>query len=261
MLGAWCLQGQRIGGLALEPRPAPAQAASTSLDPIVDLPTQYERALRNIEAGDTGEGVALLRRLADVGFAMAQFRLAKIYEHDQAGETNLALARRWTERAANAGNVQAMHDLGVFFSRDETGPRDEATAFRWFRQAADYDLADSQFNLGVLYEQGRGVAADPAEALFWFMLAARHGDDGAAQRVAALEAELNPMQIEQARARAGAFIPRAPDPIANGVFAAPARADAPAAQSEPDAPAAQPAAAGAAPPPAAAAPAPQPAAD
>ncbi len=239
-LVSWYVEQRREPAQAAEPQlaapspPPAAAAAAAQLDPALSLAAQYQRALDTIAAGDNGEGVTLLRRLADSGFPMAQYRLAKLYEQGQIARADLELARQWTERAAHAGNVQAMHDLGVFFSRDETAPRDETAAFRWFRQAADYGLADSQFNLGVMYQQGRGVTADPGEALFWFMLAAAHNDAAAAERVATLTAAVTPMQLEQARARAEAFRPRTPEPVANGVFeaAAPATASAPAPQGE-----------------------------
>jgi localization factor PodJL len=99
----------------------------------------------------------------------------------------------------------------------------------------------SQFNLGVIYQQGRGVTADHAEALFWFLLAARHDDADAAARAAALEAELTPMQIEQARARAQAFRPRTSEPVANGMFDAPAAVAAAPGAPSPAEPAVQPA--------------------
>jgi localization factor PodJL len=111
-----------------------------------------------------------------------------------------------------------MHDLGVFFARGEGAPLDESAAFRWFRQAAELGVADSQYNLGVLYQQGRGVNASGSEALFWFMVAARQGDRDAAARATALEAQLTPAQVEQARARAQAFRPRAANAVANGEF-------------------------------------------
>ncbi len=128
------------------------------------------------------------------------------------------MARQWTERAAAAGNRRAMHDLGVYFARGEGAPLDEAAAFRWFRQAAELGVADSQYNLGVLYQQGRGVNARASEALFWFLVAARQGDQDAGARATALEAQLQPIQVEQARARAPAFRPRAASAVANGEF-------------------------------------------
>jgi localization factor PodJL len=111
-----------------------------------------------------------------------------------------------------------MHDLGVYFARGEGAPLDEAAAFRWFRQAAELGVADSQYNLGVLYQQGRGVSANPGEALFWFSVAARQGDQDAAARASTLETSVAPTQMEQARARAQSFRPRAAIAVANGDF-------------------------------------------
>jgi localization factor PodJL len=183
-----------------------------------DLTAQYELGLQRISGGRTQEGVTLLRRAADRGFAMAQYRLAKLYERGEGVQTDLAVARQWTERAAAAGNRRAMHDLGVYFARGEGAPLDEAAAFRWFRQAAELGVADSQYNLGVLYQQGRGVNASASEALFWFMVAARQGDQDAGARATALETQLAAQQVEQARARAQAFRPRAASAVANGEF-------------------------------------------
>jgi len=183
-----------------------------------DLTAQYELALQRIAAGRSSDGVTMLRRAADRGFAMAQYRLAKLYERGEGVPADLAVARQWTERAAAAGNRRAMHDLGVYFARGEGAPLDEAAAFRWFRQAAELGVADSQYNLGVLYQQGRGVNASPTEAMFWFLVAARQGDQDAGARAAALEAQLQTNQVEQARARAQAFRPRAASAIANGEF-------------------------------------------
>ena len=79
-------------------------------------------------------------------------------------------------------------------------------------------MSDSQYNLGVLYQQGRGVGASPSEAEFWFLVAARQGDEDAAARAQSLVGQLQPIQVDQARARAEAFRPRAASAIANGEF-------------------------------------------
>ncbi|QGZ94217.1 SEL1-like repeat protein [Terricaulis silvestris] len=200
--------------------PLPARA-SVSLEQAAtsgNLTAQYELALQRIAAGRPQEGVTMLRRAADRGFAMAQYRLAKLYERGEGVQADLAVARQWTERAAASGNRRAMHDLGVYFARGEGAPLDEAAAFRWFRQAAELGVADSQYNLGVLYQQGRGVNASASEALFWFLVAARQGDQDAGARATALEGQLQRNQVEQARARAQAFRPRAASAVANGEF-------------------------------------------
>ncbi len=200
---------------------APVAQRSVSLEQAAargDAVAQYELALQRLTASRTQDGVTLLRQSANQGLAMAQYRLAKLYERGEGVPADLNMARSWTERAAAAGNRRAMHDLGVYFARGEGAPLDEAAAFRWFRQAAELGVADSQFNLGVLYQQGRGVGANPAEALFWFLVAARQGDEDAGARATALESQLQPIQVEQARARASAFRPRAASARANGEF-------------------------------------------
>ncbi len=208
-------QGNIVAG-PLPPRSATIEQAAQA----GDLTAQYELALQRLSAGRTQEGVTLLRRAADRGFAMAQYRLAKLYERGEGVSVDLAVARQWTERAAASGNRRAMHDLGVYFARGEGAPLDEGAAFRWFRQAAELGVADSQYNLGVLYQQGRGVNASASEALFWFLVAARQGDQDAGARATALESQLQANQVEQARARAQAFRPRAASAIANGEFGA-----------------------------------------
>jgi localization factor PodJL len=185
-----------------------------------NLVAQYELALQRIAAGRTADGVTMMRRAADRGLAMAQYRMAKIYERGEGVTADLNVARQWTERAAAGGNRRAMHDLGVYFARGEGAPLDEAAAFRWFRQAAELGVADSQYNLGVLYQQGRGVNAAPSEALFWFLVAARQGDQDAAARATALEGQLAQIHVDQARARSQAFRPRAASAVANGEFGA-----------------------------------------
>jgi localization factor PodJL len=184
-----------------------------------DLTAQYDLALQRLAAGRTQEGVTLLRRAADRDFAMAQYRMAKLYERGEGVTADLATARQWTERAAAGGNRRAMHDLGVYFARGEGAPLDEAAAFRWFRQAAELGVADSQYNLGILYQQGRGVNASASEALFWFLVASRHGDQDASGRATVLEGQLPDTQVQQAQARAQAFRPRASSAVANGEFA------------------------------------------
>jgi pilus assembly protein CpaE len=216
--GAWISEQQQDTAEAAISRVAPespviaavaAQAPTPTPEaPPLDNTARYAAAVAMMETGQVGEGITELRALAEAGFAQAQYSMAKIYERGEGVAADAAMARQWTERAANAGHSRAMHDLGVYFARADGGAESDAAAFRWFRQAAEYGVADSQFNLGVFYQQGRSVSEDPAEALFWFMLAARDGDEAASLRVSALEEQLTPVQIENARARSQAFRPQ-----------------------------------------------------
>lgn len=220
----------------------PPQAESVALpaappaDPFAAMEADYTQAMAMLAQNDA-RGLALLTRTAEAGLPLAQYRLAKLYESGDGVELDPMRALQWTERAAASGNVRAMHDLGFYYARGDAATLDETAAFRWFRQAAEFGLADSQYNLGILYQQGRGVSADMAEALFWFTLAADQGDGAAQQRLIDLGADLSAIHIEQARARADGFTPRAPNARANGDWtprSAPPPAT-PAEASEPDA--------------------------
>jgi localization factor PodJL len=211
---ATAAQQQPTIAAPLAPRSVSLEAAAQSGDPVA----QYQLALQRLGNGRTADGLGLLRNAANHGLAMAQYRLAKVYERGEGVAADLNTARQWTERAAAAGNRRAMHDLGVYYARGDGAPLDEAAAFRWFRQAAELGVADSQYNLGVLYQQGRGVPANASESLFWFAIAARQGDTDAAARATAEEAQLTTTQVQQARARAQAFRPRAASATANGDF-------------------------------------------
>ena len=176
-----------MAAVALNPTPlagtgitAPGGALSPSQTPTTDAamqaPALYADGARRIESHDN-TGVESLRKAANLGYAPAEFYLAKLYEDGQAGLTkDLGEARRWTQRAAEAGDRKAMHNLALYYFEGSGGDKNLTQAAQWFRRAADLGLVDSQYNLGRLYEEGFGVSQNPAEAYKWYLIAARSGD-------------------------------------------------------------------------------------
>lgn len=144
--------------------------------PAVNALDLYNQAIKQIEAKDAA-GLTPLRKAAAMGYAPAQFYLAKLYENGEAGlRKDPAEARRWTEKAAQGGDKKAMHNLAYDYFEGLGGPRNLSTAADWFRRAADQGVTDSQYNLGQLYEQGFGVPQNGAEAYKWYLIAAKGGD-------------------------------------------------------------------------------------
>jgi localization factor PodJL len=137
------------------------------------------------------DAVRLLTEAAQKGQAVAQYRLATLYERGQGVAPNPALAARWYQMAAARGNRKAMHNLAVSYANGAAGKKDMTEAARWFAQAAALGLADSQFNLAVLYETGAGVPQSWAQAYKWYAIAASGGDGEARTRSAALRARLS----------------------------------------------------------------------
>jgi localization factor PodJL len=181
---------------------------------------QYQLAMTRLGEGKTPAAAALFKRAASQGLAMAQYRLAKLYEHGAGVAVDPAAARRLTEQAALSGNSSAMYDLGVYLANGEGSALDEKGAFGWFKQAAEYGVADAQFNVALLYLQGRGVAPDPDEAYFWFSVAARGGDHDAAARAAMIERNMARAEVKALRERAKTFHAKPASAYANGDFGA-----------------------------------------
>lgn len=190
--------------LALAMAPSPEMAPAP---PSAEAQTLYQQAVQAIDAGDAG-GLDPLRRSANLGYAPAQFYLAKLYEDGNGGmKKNLPEARRWAERAAANGEPRAMHQLGAFYYNGEGGERNAVAGYEWFKKAAALGFVDSQFNLGMMSEAGMGVPKNAPEAYKWYLIAGRAGDEEARTRSQRLKQMLTPAQSAIAERAAATFQP------------------------------------------------------
>jgi localization factor PodJL len=201
-----------VAAVALAPQP-PEEAGSAAAAPAASAVAAgadsgaelYGDAVRRIEARDL-TGLNGLRKAANLGYAPAEFYLAKLYETGEAGlKKDLGEARRWTERAAEAGDRKAMHNLALYYVEGSGGTKNTTTAAQWFRRAADLGLVDSQYNLGRLYEEGFGVAQNPAEAYKWYLIAAHAGDAESRASAQRLKGQLSAEAQAAAERAAGSF--------------------------------------------------------
>jgi localization factor PodJL len=131
--------------------------------------------------------------------AVAQYRLASLYERGQGIDRNRVEAVNWYQRAADQGNVNAMHNLAVMMSEGVEGPPDHDKALQWFLAAGHYGVRDSQYNLGVIYARGLGPAQDLPESYKWFAIAATGGDTDAAVRRDEVAKAMSPEELAEAR--------------------------------------------------------------
>ena len=184
---------------------APQLVAHTPAAAGTDPSGLYASAVRRIEDSDSS-GVADLRRAAGLGYAPAQFYLARLYEGGQSGVAkDVTQARLWTQRAAERGDRKAMHNLALYYFEGTGGSKDPAVAAQWFQRAANLGLVDSQYNLARLYEGGFGVGPNPAEAYKWYLIAGRSGDGESRTAADRLQARLPPDVRTNAQHAAQAF--------------------------------------------------------
>ncbi|MDO8901576.1 MAG: peptidoglycan-binding protein [Phenylobacterium sp.] len=203
--------GMPRAAIALSPQPAlEGDDPGPSAQMREDFPELYAEAVRQVESGAAG-GVDELKRVANLGYAPAQFYLAKLHETGGSGVAkDMVEARRWTERAAQGGDRKAMHNLALYYFEGVGGAKNSTTAAQWFRRAADLGLVDSQYNLGRLYEEGFGVSQNAAEAYKWFMIAGAAGDKDAAASAERIKGALTPAAQAVAERAAAAFRPTEP---------------------------------------------------
>ena len=154
-----------------------------------------------------------MRKLADGGYAPAQFYLAELIQDGKAGlKKDATESRHWLERAADGGDRTAMHNLALDLHEGVGGARNAPQAAEWFRRAAELGLLDSQFNLAAIYEHGDGVSVNPAEAYKWYLIAGRSGDAEAKAGALRVRAGLTPDARAVAERAAVDFQPQAANP-------------------------------------------------
>jgi TPR repeat protein len=199
----------------------------------------FDDGLAAYKDGDWAKAFEILKPLAELDnsqSAVAQLRLAHLYERGLGTPKDLAAAAKWFRKSAEQGNVTAEAHLGRLYRLGAGVPKDGAQAARWSMKAASQGNAIGQSNLGYmaldgdpagaaswfkkaadqgdtsammglasLYEQGRGVAKDPVQARKWYALAsvddAEYGAElaGRAKKAEdALAAKMSPTQIAQA---------------------------------------------------------------
>jgi localization factor PodJL len=205
--------------VALSPQPL-SQAepvVPAALPPGQDMAGLYAQAAQAVETREPG-GLDSLKKVANLGYAPAQFYLAKLYEAGSGGlRKDLVEARRWTERAAQGGDAKAMHNLAIANFYGTGGAKNADAAAQWFRRAADLGLVDSQYNLGRLYEEGLGVSQNSAEAYKWYLIAARGGDAESRTSAQRVRAGLTPDARAVAERGAVGFRAMAPNAPASAM--------------------------------------------
>jgi TPR repeat protein len=163
-------------------------------------------------AGDGGDFLEVLRRLADGGNAAIMFRLGRMYANGVGTARNDAEAVRWYKMGADAGNLNAMvalsdallagrgtamdqpeglrllkaaaarnhiwamNRLGHILAEGKITTKDALEAARLFTRAAEAGDPTSMVDIGFMYSNGTGVQADASKAAMWYRQAADRGN-------------------------------------------------------------------------------------
>ncbi len=152
-----------------------------------------------------GEAMSWYQMAAKQGEPRAMNNIGIMYFHGQGVKRDYDQAAVWYRRAAQAGHARAQNNLGLMYYNLQIQPKDYEQGVEWFRKSAEQGYFRGLYNLARSYERGKGVEQDWTQAHMLYELAGAAGFEGAGERATALEPQMTPDDIAQAKALAQAW--------------------------------------------------------
>ena len=149
---------------------------------------------------DINKALILWEDAANKGHAVAQYRLATLYDR---GMESLApdpqKALQLYRSAARQGYVEAQLELAERYLAGDVVEKDDAKAYQWCRKAAENGSAEAQCMLSDMYGNGLGVKLDYVQAYMWCKMAAdRKSRKCNKARLKKLASSMTPLQVAEA---------------------------------------------------------------
>lgn len=141
--------------------------------PASDL---YDQAGRRYQSGDHAGAANIVTRAAEAGNALAQLRLALLYDQGDGVPRSARTAFEWYSRAAAQGDPESQNQVGLFYELGEGVPENWDLAVRLFQASAQQGWMKGQFSLGRAYQFGIGVPQNRQRAIGWFRKAGAQGN-------------------------------------------------------------------------------------
>lgn len=158
-----------------------------------ELGMRYEQGVD--VAQSNSKAAEWYRAAAQLGYAEAQFNLARLCYNGIGMAPDYVQAANWFEKAAQQGHGPSVSILGVLYAKGDKLPQDLEKAARWTAQDAALGNAAAQYQLGVFHLNGQGVKKDMLEAYKWFAIAEANGNTSAGNPRKAIEPNLTSEEI------------------------------------------------------------------
>ena len=139
------------------------------------------KGIQEYEIGNIIDGMELLYKAADNGYAPAQSKLGYIL--DQSEEDEKAI--HWFTKAADQGDADGQYGLGSMFAKGDGVEKDFSEAIHWIRKAAKQGHLLAIRTYATALENGElGISSNEKETLRWLNKGAEGGDSLSIQRLA-----------------------------------------------------------------------------
>lgn len=167
-LNVTSFQGAYRGiGFPIRPQNRALPAAANAQAPATIGVTELEAGLAAYERGEYRTAREKLMPLAEIGVAMAQNTIGKMYLQGQEVQKDYGKALLLFRKAAKQKLPSAQNNLAVMYAGGYGVPQDFKQAIEWFEKAASQGYTIAANNLADIYEQGTFVNKNPIEAEKW----------------------------------------------------------------------------------------------
>lgn len=139
----------------------------------------FDQAGERFRAGDHAGAAQIVRKAADAGNAVAQLRLALMYDQGDGVPRSAKTAFAWYSRAAAQGEPESQSQVGMYYEAGEGVDENWDLAAKLYQASASQGWLKGQFALGRAYQFGIGVPQDRQQAIAWYQKAAAQGDPNA----------------------------------------------------------------------------------
>jgi TPR repeat protein len=139
----------------------------------------FDQAGERFKAGDHAGAARIVTKAAEAGNAVAQLRLALMYDQGDGLKQSAKAAFGWYSRAASQGEPESQNQLGLFYELGEGVAEDWSLAARYFQASAQQGWTKGQFSLARAYQFGIGLPQDRSQAIAWYQKAGAQNNDKA----------------------------------------------------------------------------------
>jgi TPR repeat protein len=136
----------------------------------------YDQAGQRFQAGDHAGAAKIVTKAAEAGNAVAQLRLALMYDQGDGVERSSKMAFGWYARAASKGEPESQNQMAMYYELAEGVPENWDLSARLLQASATQGWKKGQFSFGRAYQFGIGVAQDRQKAIEWFRKSGAQGN-------------------------------------------------------------------------------------
>lgn len=135
----------------------------------------YDQAGVRFQSGDHAGAAQIVTKAAEMGNALAQLRLALMYDQGDGVRRSSKSAFEWYSKAAAQGEPESQNQIGAFYELGQGVLENWDLAAKLYQASAVQGWMKGQFAFGRAYQFGIGVPQDRQQAIAWFRKAAAQG--------------------------------------------------------------------------------------